>query len=103
MWTAPTTTDKDRKRLLHTLIEEVTITLQRQDPAPHAELMLRWRGGAICQLTVPLRRRQPKIRTDEDTVDLLRRLAMHYPDATIAAILNQPAPHDSPRIVVHRQ
>ena len=89
VWTAPTTTDKDRKRLLHTLLEEVTITLQRQDPAPHAELVLRWRGGAISELSVPLRRRQPKIRTDEDTVDLLRRLAVHYPDATIAAILNR--------------
>jgi len=89
VWTAPTTTDKDRKLLLRTLLEEVNITLQRQDPAPHAELVLRWKGGAISELTVPLRRRQPKIRTDEDTVDLLRRLAVHYPDATIAGILNR--------------
>ena len=29
------------------------------------------------------------MRTDEDTVDLLRRLAVHYPDATIAHILNR--------------
>jgi len=38
---------------------------------------------------VPLRRPQPKIRTDEDTIDLLRRLAVHYPDAQIAGILNR--------------
>ena len=30
-----------------------------------------------------------KIRTDEDTVELLRPLARHYPDATIAGILNR--------------
>ena len=51
--------------------------------------MLRWKGGAISELTVPLRRRQPKIRTDEDTIDLIRRLAVHYPDAVIAGILNR--------------
>jgi DNA invertase Pin-like site-specific DNA recombinase/transposase len=89
VWTAPTTTAKDRKQLLRTLLEEVTITLRREDTEPHAELVLRWKGGALSELTVPLRRPQPKIRTDEDTVELLRRLAVHYPDATIAGILNR--------------
>ena len=89
VWRAPTTTDKDRKQLLRTLLEDITITLRREDTDPHAELMLRWKGGAISELTVPLRRPQPKIRTDEDTVELLRRLAVHYPDATIAGILNR--------------
>jgi hypothetical protein len=51
--------------------------------------VLRWKGGAISELTVPLRRRQPPIRTDEDTIDLIRRLAVHYPDAVIAGILNR--------------
>ena len=89
VWDAPTTTDKDRKQLLRTLLDEVNITLHRDDPGPHADLVLRWKGGAISELTVPLRRRQPKIRTDEDTIDLIRRLAVHYPDAKIAGILNR--------------
>jgi len=89
VWDAPTTTDKDRKQLLRTLLEEVSITLRRDDPGPHAALALRWKGGAISELTVPLRRRQPKIRTDEDTISLIRRLAVHYPDAQIAGILNR--------------
>jgi DNA invertase Pin-like site-specific DNA recombinase len=89
VWSAPTTTDKDRKQLLRTLLEEVHITLHRGHTDPHAELVLRWKGGAISELTVPLRGRQPAIRTDEDTIDLLRRLAKHYPDATIAGILNR--------------
>jgi DNA invertase Pin-like site-specific DNA recombinase len=89
VWDAPTTTGKDRKQLLRTLIDEVNITLHRDDPGPHAALVLRWKGGAISELTVPLRRRQPKIRTDEDTIDLIRRLAVHYPDAVIAGILNR--------------
>jgi DNA invertase Pin-like site-specific DNA recombinase len=89
VWDAPTTTDKDRKQLLRTLIDEVNITLRRDDPGPHARLVLRWKGGAISELTVPLRRRQPPIRTDEDTIGLIRRLAVHYPDAVIAGILNR--------------
>jgi len=89
VWDAPTTTSKDRKQLLRTLLDEVNITLRRDDPGPHAGLVLRWKGGAISELTVPLRRRQPAIRTDEDTIDLIRRLAVHYPDAVIAGILNR--------------
>jgi hypothetical protein len=39
----------------------------------------------------------------EDTVELLRRLAVHYPDATIAGILNRQHRRTAPGIVVHRQ
>ena len=39
---------------------------------------------------MPLKRKPPqRLRTEEDTIDLLRRLAVHYPDATIAGILNR--------------
>jgi len=89
VWDAPTTTSKDRKQLLRTLLEEVNITLHRDGPGPHAGLVLRWKGGAISELTVPLRRPQPKIRTDEDTISLIRRLAVHYPDTVVAGILNR--------------
>ena len=89
VWTAATTTDRDRKQLLRTLLEEVNITVRRDAAEPHADLVLRWRGGAIGEVRVPLRRPQPKIRTDEDTIDLIRRLAVHYPDAKIAGILNR--------------
>ena len=89
VWSAPSTTDKDRKQLLRTLLQEVNITVHRDQHDPHAELVLRWKGGALSELAVPLRRPQPKIRTDEDTIDLLRRLAVHYPDAKIAGILNR--------------
>src|SRR5262249_19791980 len=79
-------TDKDRKQLLRTLLEEVNISLQRDHSHSHAQLVLRWKGGAISELTVPLKRKPPAIRTDENTIDLVRRLAVHYPDAPIAGI-----------------
>jgi DNA invertase Pin-like site-specific DNA recombinase len=88
IWSAPTTTDRDRKELLGTLLTEVTISLDR--PAGHADLVLRWKGGALTDLRVPLTARtSARLRTDEDTIDLVRRLAVHYPDAQIAGILNR--------------
>ncbi len=89
VWSAPTTTDRDRKQLLRTLIDEVKVTVERDENAGRTDLLIRWKGGALTELTVPGRRRQPTIRTDEDTVDLIRRLAVHYPDAKIAGILNR--------------
>ena len=89
-WKAPTTTDRDRKELLNLLLEEVNIRLEKSDEQNKAHLILRWRGGAISELDVALRPpHQPTIQTDEKTIDLLRRLAYHYNDATIAGILNR--------------
>ena len=87
-WNATTTTDRDRKELIGTLLEEAII---RVDQAPRrARITLRWQGGALTDLDVNLRcYRVSPIRTDEDTLGLIRRLAAHYPDATIAGILNR--------------
>ena len=87
VWSAPTTTDRDRKQLLRCLIEEVILDIERKER--RATLTMRWRGGAITELAVSLPCHQPTIRTDEDTIALLGRLAVHHPDATIAGILNR--------------
>ena len=88
VWAASTTTDRDRKELLRTLLEEVSIAVKREQA--NASLTLRWRGGLITELDISLpHSNPPPIRTDEDTVDLVRRLAVHYPDALIAGILNR--------------
>lgn len=85
---APSTTDRDRKELLGTLLADVTISIDRV--AGRADLLLRWKGDAITELTVPIiARPQDRLRTDEDTIDLVRRLAVHYPDAQIAGILSR--------------
>jgi len=88
MWGAQTTTDRDRKELLRTLVSEIVVTVQR--PQNIAEVLAIWEGGARTELTVPLVRRGPESkRTDEDTVALIGRLAVHHPDRQIAAILNK--------------
>jgi excisionase family DNA binding protein len=88
VWSAPTTTDRDRKELLRTLLEEVLISVSREEK--QATLTLRWRGGLVRQIEVPLPRSRPApIRTEEETIQLVRRLAAHYPDAVSAGILNR--------------
>jgi len=88
VWSAPSTTDRDRKELLRTLLEEVNIKVERKSSNTH--LILRWRGGAVTELDLEIiRRHEPKLRTDEDTIDLVRRLAQYYSDSVIAGILNR--------------
>jgi len=88
VWTAPTTTDRDRKELLRTLLEEVIVTVDR--PERRAHLTLRWRRGTLTEVDLSLPRSQPRgLHTDEDTISLLRRLATHYSDDVIAGILNR--------------
>jgi hypothetical protein len=53
---ATTTTDKDRKKLLRTLLDEVAVGVRRDHDEGRADLLLRWKGGAISELSVPLNR-----------------------------------------------
>lgn len=88
VWQAPTTTHRDRKELLQMLLEEVNIAVKREESKAH--LILRWKGGVISEQEVNLLyRKVPPIRTEQDTIELVRRLAAHYPDAVIAGILNR--------------
>jgi DNA invertase Pin-like site-specific DNA recombinase len=90
VWHATTTTPRDRKELLQTLLEEVIIKVERNKAA--AYLALRWKGGALSEIDLALPRSRPAtVRTDEDTIALVRRLAVHYSDAVIAGVLNRQA------------
>ena len=82
------TTQRDRKELLRALIDEVTIKVERESAAAH--LTIRWKGGTCDDIDLALpRSRPPAIRTDEDTIALVRRLARYHPDSVIAGILNR--------------
>jgi hypothetical protein len=88
VWTAPTTTDRDRKELLRTLLEDVIIAIAKTPPL--AQVRLRWKGGAMTSLELALPHHAPPgLHTDEDTIELLARLAKLYPDDVIAGILNR--------------
>jgi hypothetical protein len=88
LWDANTTTARDRKELLRTLICEVVVTVE-QGPR-RAEVEIVWEGGAHTEFGGPLIQRGPeRHRTSEDIVELVRKLAEHSSDGQIAAILNK--------------
>jgi excisionase family DNA binding protein len=109
LWAADTTTDRDRKEMLRTLISEIVVTVT--DTPRLAEVEICWEGGARTPLTVPLiHRGVESTRTPEDTVELIRRLAAHSNDRQIAAILNKQGhrtgtglPFTDPRVKFLRQ
>jgi len=86
LWNAPTTTDRDRKELLRTLVSDVIVTVHAAERRADVEIC--WEGGARTELTVRLNARGPeRRRLPENTIELVRRLAEHHPDHQIAAIL----------------
>ncbi|MET4023276.1 recombinase zinc beta ribbon domain-containing protein [Bradyrhizobium sp. S3.2.12] len=65
IWFAPTTSDRDRKELLRTLLDDVTLRVERDKYNAH--LTLRWRGGLFSEVNVPLPHSHPSpIRTADD-------------------------------------
>ncbi|MCY3730941.1 MAG: recombinase family protein, partial [Rhodospirillaceae bacterium] len=87
-WEAPTTTPRDKKQLLRTVLEEVMVSAPRGEYRIH--LTLRWRTGLLSEIELERpHKRRAAVRTNENTVDLVRRLARFHSDSVIAAILNQ--------------
>ena len=88
VWNAPGTVIRDKKELLRTALEEVIVTAPRGGYQAH--LTLRWRGGLFTEIELDRpRKRQATIRTDDDIIELIRRLAQFHPDAVIAGVLNR--------------
>lgn len=85
VWEAPTTTNRDRKRLLRCLIEEVQLRTEQC----HHGVRIVWKGGAVTEREVVRGKPGWAQRTAEDTLELVRELACAFDDAQIARILNK--------------
>jgi DNA invertase Pin-like site-specific DNA recombinase len=87
LWAADTTAQRDRKRLLRSMIADITIT--SKPTGPELEVGIRWRSGASEQHTVQRpKTRQEVIRTPAEAIELTRRLASDHTNAQIAEQLN---------------
>jgi len=89
LWSATTTSDKDRKRLLRTLLGDVTLRPATTDPTD-LRVGLRWRSGATEELLV--QRARPVTewrRTSPEAVALARELGPRMSNPELAAALNQ--------------
>jgi hypothetical protein len=87
LWAANTTGQRDRKRLLRTMIADVTLT--SKPTGRELQVGIRWRSGATEQHTV-LRPPQPADakRTPSPVIELVTRLAPDNTNAQIAEQLN---------------
>ena len=86
IWCAPTTADRDKKRMLRLLIEDVTVFKDKEAIAVH----VRFRGGATRSISLP--RPLPAWKswlTPDETVSEIDRLLEQHTDAEIADILNR--------------
>jgi DNA invertase Pin-like site-specific DNA recombinase len=86
LWAAPSTSHRDRKRLLRALISDVTLTSQPDRPEIHVGI--HWRSGASDLLTI---QRPAAARTARATevAELLRELGPTHTNAQLADRLNQ--------------
>lgn len=82
LWNEPTTSPRDRKRILRTLINDVTLT---SDPSgDEIRVGIRWRAGAHEEQLAT----RTRMLTNQDAVDLIRRRKNeNMRDADIAAEL----------------
>jgi hypothetical protein len=88
VFTSSSTTFRERKQLLRAIVSEVVVTVD--DKTRTATLRIIWQGGACTELQMTLTKPGGHFRaTDEDTVELVRRLAANYDDTTIALILSR--------------
>ncbi len=87
LWAARSTAHRDRKRLLRTIIADVTLT--SQPDSRELSVGIRWRSGASEQHTIERARTRAEVtRTPSPAVELTRRLAAEHTNAQIADELN---------------
>jgi hypothetical protein len=88
LWAAPTTSDKQRKRLLRSLISDVTLFSEPGEM--RLRIGIRWRSGACEELVARRPHSAPQARrTPQDAVEIARRLGAQRTNAELAAELNR--------------
>jgi DNA invertase Pin-like site-specific DNA recombinase len=94
VWQAPTTSAKDRKRMLRLLIADITV--ENLAPTRQVLLHIRWHGGACTDIMVARRQRiADRRRYPAQTVERIRQLSsdMTMTDAQVAQTLNAEGVH----------
>ena len=85
VWNAKTTSNRDKKRLLRCLVDEVQLATEEK----RYTIRIVWKGGATTELEVVRRGSGTGHITSPDDIELVRQLAKEFDDAQIARILNK--------------
>lgn len=85
LWNDPLTPDRDKKRMIRLLIDDITL-LRGEDITAH----IRFKGGATRTLRLPLPLRAPDLRrTDPVVVEHIDQLLNDYTEPEVVDLLNQ--------------
>lgn len=86
LWDNPRSSPEHKKRLLRIALKEIVATSEEET----IRLVVHWEGGDHTQVEFPkIRSGRHRYVTDDDLVEIVRRLARIEPDARIASILNR--------------
>jgi len=86
LWDDRRSSPEHKKRLLRAALKEIVATSEGET----IRLVLHWEGGDHTQVEFPkIRSGRHRYVTDDDLVEIVRRLARIEPDARIASILNR--------------
>ncbi len=85
LWNDPNTSDRDKKRMVHLLIEDVTLLKDNQ-----IHLNIRFKGGATKTLVLPIPLNYCLARqTDKRVIEEVDRLLGDFKDSEIASMLSE--------------
>lgn len=85
-WDSIGATVESKKKIVRLLISEIIVDVI----GDHINMIVHWQGGDHTRLEVKKNKGgQTRWVTDADVIDLVRAMARHMPDHTIAAVLNR--------------
>ena len=85
LWQDPRTPDREKKRMVRLLLEDVTLLKREQ-----ILVQVRFKGGALKSLSLPLPLGAPALRkTPTAVIQEVDRLLDHYTETEIATLLNE--------------
>ncbi len=89
LWNDPNTSNRDRKRMVRLLLEDVTLIKKEQ-----IIVNIRFKGGTVTTLKLPTpKTTQEKYTTPPEIVEQIDRLLEYHTDRQIANILNEQGLH----------
>jgi hypothetical protein len=85
LWNDPNTADRERKRMIRLLLEDVTLSKEEKITAH-----VRFRGGTTTTLTIPIPKRSWETwQTPPEVIAEINRLLDHYTYNQVATLLNE--------------
>ncbi|MDX2436483.1 MAG: recombinase family protein [Acidobacteriota bacterium] len=87
VWHDPGCPVELKKKIVHSLIEEITVTLDADAAMLH--FVVHWKGGCHTELGLEKPRPATAMKTSLDALEVIRKMAVRYGDGQIAAVLNK--------------